>query len=130
MCDKLLTCTPAVLLAECIPHLLLGRLCDGWHPSGCCSWQSFSYGATAGTPLLVKALGLALLFLCRCNWLSSLASCHYADRQRWAVHIPHCLQDIRPKAGGPPTGPKLLKRDQLPTVKYEGKLPTTQIDPK
>ena len=47
-----------------------------------------------------------------------------------AVLIPNCLQDIRPKAGGPPTGPKLLKRDQLPTVMYEGKLPTTQIDPK
>eukprot|EP00891_Asterochloris_glomerata_P005680 jgi/Astpho2/5680/fgenesh1_pm.00079_%23_49_t len=48
------------------------------------------------------------------------------------IAIPTAIfdQDIRPKAGGPPTGPKLLKRDQLPTVKYEGKLPTTQVDPK
>ena len=93
--------------------------------------------AAAASPLLM-AQQLAFLFMWRVrSWhypsymaLSSLAYCHHAERQRWALHIPNCLQDIRPKSGGPPTGPKLLKRDQLPTVKYEGKLPTTVIDPK
>ena len=32
------------------------------------------------------------------------------------------LQDIRPKQGGPPVGPKLVTRGDAPMSPYEGKL--------
>jgi formamidase len=33
------------------------------------------------------------------------------------------FQDIRPKKGGPPVGPRLIKRGDVPKVPYEGSLP-------
>lgn len=33
-------------------------------------------------------------------------------------------QDIRPKKGGPPVGPRLISRGDCPSVPYEGSLPT------
>ena len=36
-----------------------------------------------------------------------------------------CLQDIRPKRGGPPVGPKLIKRGDVPKEPYDGSLPLT-----
>ena len=35
-----------------------------------------------------------------------------------------CLQDIRPKVGGPPVGPKLIKRGDVAKSSYDGSLPT------
>ncbi|KIY92272.1 hypothetical protein MNEG_15691 [Monoraphidium neglectum] len=34
-------------------------------------------------------------------------------------------QDIRPKKGGPPTGPRLIKHAQVPQEPYDGGKPTT-----
>ena len=36
-----------------------------------------------------------------------------------------CPQDIRPKKGGPPVGPTLIKRGDVPKTPYEGSLPIT-----
>lgn len=42
------------------------------------------------------------------------------------IAIPTAIfdQDIRPNHDGPPTGPRLVKRDQVPMVPYTGSLPT------
>ena len=42
------------------------------------------------------------------------------------IAIPTAIfdQDIRPKHEGPPTGPRLISRGQVPTVPYTGSLPT------
>lgn len=34
------------------------------------------------------------------------------------------VQDIRPKQGGPPVGPKLITRGDAPMTPYSGSLPT------
>ncbi|KAK9909380.1 hypothetical protein WJX75_001337 [Coccomyxa subellipsoidea] len=40
-----------------------------------------------------------------------------------AIPIAIFDQDIRPKKGGPPVGPRLIKRGDVPKVPYEGSLP-------
>lgn len=37
--------------------------------------------------------------------------------------LTQCVQDIRPKQGGPPVGPKLIKRGDVPKSSYDGNLP-------
>ncbi len=37
---------------------------------------------------------------------------------------PARAQDIRPKKGGPPVGPKLVTRGDAPMAPYAGSLPT------
>ena len=59
-------------------------------------------------PLLAPPL-LARLTLCRCA------------RPTRSAHPP---QDIRPKAGGPPVGPKLMRRGDVAKMPYTGKFPT------
>lgn len=39
------------------------------------------------------------------------------------MRLSSILQDIRPKKGGPPVGPQLITRGDVPKVPYEGSLP-------
>lgn len=43
-----------------------------------------------------------------------------------AIPISIFDQDIRPKKGGPPVGPRLIKRGYCPSVPYKGSMPTQQ----
>lgn len=36
----------------------------------------------------------------------------------------HYIQDVRPKKGGPPVGPRLITRGDVPKSVYDGNLPT------
>jgi len=42
----------------------------------------------------------------------------------WASSVGPPAQDIRPKKGGPPVGPKLVTRGDAPMAPYAGSLPT------
>eukprot|EP00172_Hildenbrandia_rubra_P001530 Plantae.Rhodophyta-Hildenbrandia_rubra.ctg20963.p1 GENE.Plantae.Rhodophyta-Hildenbrandia_rubra.ctg20963~~Plantae.Rhodophyta-Hildenbrandia_rubra.ctg20963.p1 ORF type:complete len:166 (-),score=17.73 Plantae.Rhodophyta-Hildenbrandia_rubra.ctg20963:166-663(-) len=47
-----------------------------------------------------------------------------------AVPIRIFDQDVRPTSDGPPTGPKLISRGQVPMSEYRGSLPKTKAYPK
>ncbi len=50
----------------------------------------------------------------------SSLSCRPMGLSGW----PARAQDIRPKKGGPPVGPKLVTRGDAPMAPYAGSLPT------
>lgn len=66
-----------------------------------------------------------------------LSCCPCEGRISGIVDVPNCAatlaiptaifdQDIRPKHDGPPTGPRLIQRGQVPMIPYTGSLPTTK----